>query len=85
MSASYVSVRGVIKNIKKHKKQRSYTMKVVANVLEDIVGKNIAIEFEVEDGMTSGEIEKIACQKIMEHIDWCWEAKKSPNTRKRVK
>ena len=85
MSASYVSVRGVIKNIKKHKKQRSYIMKVLANVLEDIVGKNIAVEFEVEDGMTSEEIEKIACQKIMEHIDWCWEAKKSPKTRKRGK
>lgn len=60
-------------------------MKVVANILEDIVGKNIAVEFEVEDGMTSEEIEKIACQKIMEHIDWCWEAKKSPKTKKRVK
>ena len=59
-------------------------MKIVANVLEDIVGKNISIEFEVEDGMTSDEIEKITCQKIMEHIDWCWEANKSTDE-KRIK
>ena len=42
-------------------------MKVVANVLEDIVGKNIAVEFEVEDGMTSEEIEDIMSENYGTH------------------